>query len=93
MLRIVTAEEGVTSVEYALIAAVVGIAAIVGLTQLGSALETAFDNTANDLSTPAVASSSSGGSSSSGLMRSEPSRTTTTPGRTPPRSDEATSSP
>ena len=37
MLRIVTAEEGVTSVEYALIAAVVGIAAIVGLTQLGSA--------------------------------------------------------
>ena len=44
--RFLKEEEGVTMLEYALIAALVGVAAILALTTLGSKLSSTFDNVA-----------------------------------------------
>ena len=44
-------ENGVTAIEYGLIAALIGVAASVGATKLGTNLSTAFDTIATKIST------------------------------------------
>ena len=51
-------ESGATAIEYGLIAALVSVAAIAALTQMGSSLETMFNRVANELG---GAANSSGG--------------------------------
>jgi pilus assembly protein Flp/PilA len=42
-------EAGATAIEYGLIAALIAVAAIVGMQALGSSLNTTFDNVSNEL--------------------------------------------
>jgi pilus assembly protein Flp/PilA len=49
-------EEGVTAIEYSLLAALVALAIIAGATALGGDLNTAFSNIANVVSTNTPAS-------------------------------------
>ena len=42
-------ESGATAIEYALIAALVSVAAITALTEMGSSLQTLFNRVADDL--------------------------------------------
>jgi Flp pilus assembly pilin Flp len=63
-------EGGTTSIEYTLIASVVAVVLIVGLTELGKSLERAFETAATDLSTDVTYGSSTSGSSSSGTTSS-----------------------
>lgn len=43
-------EEGVTAIEYGLIAALIAVVIILAVTDVGTALETTFDNIATELS-------------------------------------------
>ena len=50
--RFVKNESGATAIEYGLIAALVGIAIIVGATALGTALNSTFNEVADELNAP-----------------------------------------
>jgi pilus assembly protein Flp/PilA len=52
--RFLRDEDGVTAIEYGLIASLVGVAAIAALQLLGGGLTTVFTNIANCLTTPAT---------------------------------------
>lgn len=47
--RFLRDESGVTAIEYGLIASLVGVAAIVGMTSIGTALQTKFASIATSL--------------------------------------------
>ena len=49
LLRLVGDEAGATAIEYAVIAALISIAAVAAMTNIGSALKTTFNNVATDL--------------------------------------------
>lgn len=54
--KILADESGATAIEYGLIAALVSVAAITALTQMGSSLQSMFGLVANKLDTAANAS-------------------------------------
>jgi len=54
--NILTDESGATAIEYGLIAALVSVAAITALTQMGSSLRQMFNYVADNLDTAAKAS-------------------------------------
>jgi pilus assembly protein Flp/PilA len=56
--KILADESGATAIEYGLIAALVSVAAITALTQMGSSLKAMFELVANKLDAAATATSS-----------------------------------
>lgn len=49
MIRLMKNEEGATAIEYGLIAALISVAAIAGMTALGGSLSTLFTNVSTQL--------------------------------------------
>lgn len=49
MIKLLKNEEGATAIEYGLIAALIAVAAIGAMTQVGSKLNTTFNNVSNSL--------------------------------------------
>ena len=57
LLRFIKDEEGVTSIEYGLIAALIAIVIVVAVTLVGTSLNTLFNNVSSELETAAAAGS------------------------------------
>lgn len=68
--KLVRNEEGATAIEYGLIAALIAVAAIIGMQALGTSLRTTFTGVSNTLNANQPAGGSSGGSTSGGSTSS-----------------------
>jgi len=51
IMRVLRDEAGATAIEYGLIAALISIAAVVAMTNVGTNLQTIFNDVANNLNT------------------------------------------
>lgn len=51
--RLMRDESGASLIEYVLLAALIGVAALVGMRAIGTQANTTLQNTANDMATPA----------------------------------------
>ena len=48
-LKLIKSEKGATAIEYGLIAALIAVAAIAAMTNIGNSLATVFNNVSNEL--------------------------------------------